>query len=369
VMSVRHLYVHVPFCSRRCTYCDFSIAVRRDVPVEEYLEALERELRLREFKAVLDTVYLGGGTPSRLGGAGIQRLMDLIRSCARVSDDAEVTIEANPEDVTAGNAQGWKHAGINRISLGSQSFSEEVLRWMHRVHDSARIPASVHVLRDAGFDNISLDLIFALPESLRRDWHDDLRRTLDLEPEHVSLYGLTFEPQTPLGRQRDRGEVMESPEERYAEEFLLAHETMTAAGLEHYEVSNFAKPGRRSRHNSSYWKRVAYEGLGPSAHAFDGRLRRWNIGPYAEWVDALSAGRAPLAGEELLAPQEVAAEEVYLGLRTVDGLKLRPEEVARVERWISQGWAILDGDVLRLTPDGWLRLDSLAADLTHSRSR
>src|SRR5690606_10558124 len=248
----RHLYVHVPFCARRCSYCDFSIAVRREVPVSEYVNALETELKLRAPASGwdLETLYMGGGTPSRLGGEGVAMLMDMLSAYVRLDDDAEVTLEANPDDVTPTASREWLEAGITRISLGVQSFDDRVLTWMHRTHDSESSVRAVATLRDAGLSALSLDLIFALPESLERDWNRDLSLALGLLPDHLSLYGLTVEPGTPLGRWVARGEAAEAPEESYARDFLAAHSAAEAHGLEHYEVSNFARAGRRARHNS-----------------------------------------------------------------------------------------------------------------------
>ena len=371
-MHPRHLYVHVPFCARRCSYCDFSIAVRRTTPVDEYLGALVTELTMR-FPAgeawVLDTVYLGGGTPSRLGGEGIARLLDLIRTRATIAPGAEVTIEANPDDVDAASASAWHRSGVNRISLGVQSFDPGVLQWMHRVHGPAAASSAVRIAREAGIGDLSLDLIFALPANLNRDWTRDLDLALELEPNHLSLYGLTVEHRTPVGRWRDRGEVEEAPEERYENEFLEAHERMTAAGLDHYEVSNFGRPGAQARHNSAYWSGSAYGGIGPAAHEYDGSARRWNVAPYAEWVRLLETGSDPIGGAERLTPENRVAEDVYLGLRTAAGLRLRPADVEKAEQWATAGWGSIEDGVLRLTPLGWLRLDALAADLTVIRSR
>ena len=368
----RHLYVHVPFCARRCSYCDFSIAVRRTTPVDEYLRALETELRLRVPSTrdwQLDTVYLGGGTPSRLGGDGIARLLDLIRRHATLAPDAEVTIEANPDDVDSSSVAAWRAAGVNRMSLGVQSFDPAVLQWMHRLHDPEAAVAAVRVARDAGLVDLSLDLIFALPASLSRDWSRDLDLALALEPTHLSLYGLTVEHRTPVARWRDRGDLEEAPEERYESEYLEAHARLTAAGLDHYEVSNFGRPGAYARHNSAYWSGVAYRGIGPAAHEYDEATRRWNVSPYAEWVRSLEAGEDPIGGEEVLTAENRAAEDVYLGLRTSHGLRLADDELHRAERWIQAGWGSVVNDTLRLSPLGWLRLDALAADLTVVRSR
>jgi oxygen-independent coproporphyrinogen-3 oxidase len=240
---------------------------------------------------------------------------------------------------------------------------------MHRTHDAAQTVRAAELLRAGGIADLSLDLIFALPSSVPRDWGADVARALALRPTHLSLYGLTVEPGTPLGRWAERGTVTEADEDRYAEEFLHAHQALTAAGFEHYEVSNFALPGHRARHNSAYWSGAPYLGLGPSAHGFDGHERRWNLSAYAAWVRTVESGVDPIEGSERLDPSMRDAESVYLGLRTLDGLPLAQGDVARTARWESEGWAVRVGDRLRLTAPGWLRLDSLAADLTVARSR
>jgi oxygen-independent coproporphyrinogen-3 oxidase len=371
----RHVYVHVPFCARRCSYCDFAIAVRRVVPAVEFVDALQAELGLRFRDAepwVVDTLYFGGGTPSRLGADGVSRMVDTLRERIVLAPDAEVTLEANPDDISAESLEAWRRAGVNRLSIGAQSFDDETLKWMHRTHDAAAIGQAVHAALDAGIDNFSLDLIFALPEKgapRSRSWERDVDAALALEPSHLSLYGLTIEPHTPLGRWQGRGDVAESPEERYESEFLHAHTALTAAGLEHYEVSNFGRPGKRSRHNSSYWSAAPYAGLGPSAHEFDGAFRRWNTPAYAEWLSRVVAGDDPIAESEQLTDENRNAERVYLGLRTLDGLVLTPAERKHVGPWLAAGWGhLVDENRFVPTPLGWLRLDALAADLTLVRS-
>lgn len=368
-----HLYLHVPFCARRCVYCDFAIAVRRQVPVDEYVSAVRRELDLR-FPAdeawPVETLYFGGGTPSRLGGEGVARLLESVRERVSLAPDAEVTLEANPEDVTVDAVRAWRAAGVNRLSLGAQSFADSVLQWMHRKHDAATIASAVDAARSGAIDDVSLDLIFALPNEVERSWPADVSAALALEPTHLSLYGLTTEPGTPLGRWRDRGLVSEAPDESYEREFLHAHDALGAAGFEHYEVSNFSQPGRRARHNSSYWQGSAYVGAGPGAHEYDGAERRWNVDGYVEWVRLLEACQDPKAGGELLDDENRAAERVYLGLRTSDGLRLTGAELVRVQTWVDAGWGVVTPDGrFALTAQGWLRLDSLAADLTLVRSR
>ena len=371
-MDAKHVYIHVPFCARRCSYCDFAIAVRRTVPVDEYLTALDREIQLRAGGAQtnpVSTIYLGGGTPSRLGADGVHRVLDLVRSRFPQSPGAEVTVEANPEDVSPDSASRWRDAGVTRVSLGIQSFNDDVLRWMHRTHDASQARQAAKTLTAAGFHDWSLDLIFALPPEVERSWPDDLRQAIDLGSSHISCYGLTVEPHTPLLRWRERGEVHEADEERYEAEFLEADRLLTGAGFDHYEVSNYGRPNRRAVHNSAYWRRVSYVGFGPSAHSFSGAARRWNAREYVTWRDLVIEGRDPVEGTEELDADAVAIEEAYLGLRTVEGLPINPKNASDFGLWRDRGWAVVGHTKGRLTPAGWLRLDSLVAALTDVRSR
>ncbi|MEK7401001.1 MAG: radical SAM family heme chaperone HemW [Gemmatimonadota bacterium] len=366
-----HLYIHVPFCARRCTYCDFSIAVRPSVPAGAFVDAVRSEWTLRHAPSTfaLQTLYFGGGTPSKLGGEGVARLLDMVRERATLAGDAEVTLEANPEDVTADAVRRWRDAGVNRLSIGVQSFDDRVLTWMHRTHDASGARQAVAVARDAGIDNISIDLIFALPASVGREWGRDLDAAQELRLPHLSVYGLTVEPRTPLGRWVARRETVEAPEENFESEFLVAHERLTASGLEHYEVSNYGAPQRHSRHNWAYWQRRPYGGLGPSAHEFDGATRRWNVEAFAAWESVAVRGDQTVAGSEQLDADQAHSERTYLGLRTSAGLTASPDVVAATSTWVESGWATAREGVLRLTPRGWLRLDALVADLTMLRSR
>ncbi len=395
-MNARHLYVHVPFCARRCTYCDFAIAVRARVPVGPYLEAIAREAARTGVPTGLRTIYLGGGTPSRLGGDGIARLVTLLGA---PRDLEEFTIEANPEDVTAVAARAWLAAGVTRLSLGAQSFNPRVLAWMHRTHDAPAIAAALRTARGAGFANVSLDLIFALPAHLRRDFADDLARAIALEPDHLSLYGLTVEPGTALARQLGRGEGRPAGDRQYEEEYLRAHEVLGGAGYRFYEVSNAARPGWEAVHNAAYWRLDPYLGLGPSAHSYDGAARWWNEPAYARWVRLLAEGRSPVAGRELLDERQRRLERLYLGLRTAEGIEVDEPMgnaqwatgggalAGKAEGWVRAGWATLTpipmpappssrgpalpiahrplpiARRLALTPLGWLRLDELVASI------
>ena len=396
---MRHLYLHVPFCQRRCSYCDFSIAVRKRIPAREYVDAVLGELELvgesspgwvkpgamprgsgmadpssstqvRESKDGLETLYLGGGTPSLLPPEAISALLPSLLDAFRVTssrDALEVTLEANPEDVTPQHARAWRNAGVNRVSLGAQSFDDRVLKWMHRSHDATRIGDAVRTLRAAGFDNISLDLIFALPAELERDWARDVDLACSLVPAHLSLYGLTVEERTPLARWISRGATSAADDERYADEYLFAHVRLAAYGYHFYEVSNAARDGRRSRHNSAYWSGRAYLGLGPAAHSFDGRVRRWNLAAWETYRRAVSAGLPAVEAEEVLTDEQRELESLYLALRTDAGLPLaalgRPLPPCAA-RWVERGWAEIREQRLVCSPDGWLRLDALVRDLT-----
>ena len=352
-----HLYVHVPFCQRRCSYCDFSIAVRKQIPAREYVDVILKEAEGLEL-GELETLYLGGGTPSLLPLGALQTLLNELVDPALPARGIEVTLEANPEDVTLENATAWRAAGINRVSLGAQSFDDNVLQWMHRSHDAARIDGAVQALRAAGIDNISLDLIFALPDELQRDWERDLDAALRLRPSHLSLYGLTVEPRTPLDRWISRGAIHAPDEDRYADEYLAAHRRLTADGYEFYEVSNASLPGHRSRHNCAYWSGKPYVGLGPAAHSFDGRTRRWNLRAWEAYRRAIEEGRSAVESEERLTDEQRELEAIYLGLRTVEGI-----DAAALRRpsppFAALGWVVERDGKVKCTPEGWLRLDSL----------
>ncbi|CAN5767750.1 radical SAM family heme chaperone HemW [soil metagenome] len=368
----RSLYVHVPFCVRRCSYCDFAVQAVRDPPVDAWLDAVGGEIALLAAERgwseplILDTLYVGGGTPSLLGVGAMAALAERLQPHARWDPAAvEWTCEANPESFTPDLARDWRAAGVNRISLGVQTFHEPSLRWMGRLHGPDGPARAMDAAREAGFESVSVDLIFALPHRLGRHWATDLDRALALAPEHVSLYGLTAEPGTPLGRWVEEGREHLADDDRYADEYLLAHERLRAAGFHHYEVSNFALPGHASRHNSVYWTGAPYAALGPGAHAFYPPLRRWNMRSWDAYIEAVAAARLPVEGEESVGPEEVALERVWLRLRTEGGYPLGESTAAQCEtaaEWVRFGWARTDDDRLRLTAEGWLLLDRLALE-------
>lgn len=374
-MWPRHLYIHVPFCARRCSYCDFAVDAVRTPPVEAWLDAIEAELRHTiEAEAWPGrpepaTVYIGGGTPSLLGVGAMASLRERLERHVGGLGAARWTAEANPENFDMRLARDWREAGVDRVSLGVQTFHEPALRWMGRLHGAEGAVRAVDAARTAGIDDVSIDLIFGLPDRLGRSWADDLERGLGVGPDHVSLYGLTAEPSTPLGRWVREGRERLADDDRYGEEYLLAAERMTAAGMRHYEVSNFARPGRESRHNRAYWNGAAYLGLGPGAHSFLPPVRRWNVRSWASYRAALEDGRMPVEAEERVEAEDARLERIWLSLRTDEGLALEsagPRTTALVDRWREEGWAQLDNGTVRLTARGWLLLDRLAVELDAS---
>jgi putative oxygen-independent coproporphyrinogen III oxidase len=369
-----HIYVHAPFCARRCSYCDFAVTVDRSPDARPWLDAVRAEFaghaqrhdwaRLR-----LKTLYVGGGTPSLLGRGAMAGLVAALRERAETDETLEWTAEANPEHFTAELAGDWLAAGVNRLSLGAQTFDPGVLRWMGRLHGSEGPGQAVAAARSAGLGNISIDLIFGVPARLGRNWADDLDRAIDLDCEHISLYGLTAEKEAPLGRWVAEGRETLADEEAYAEEYLLAAERLGAAGYTHYEVSNFARPGYESRHNRAYWTGAAYLGLGPGAHSYLPPRRFWNVRDWAEYrtriLEGAAAGDEPgaIEGSEQVGEDTSSLERAWLGLRTTDGARLETAGQQRMaDSWVARGWAIGVEGRVRLTANGWLLLDRLAVE-------
>jgi oxygen-independent coproporphyrinogen III oxidase len=369
---IQHLYVHVPFCLRRCSYCDFAVQAVAHAPVEDWIAAICGELDLvgtdQQWRGPLElrTLYIGGGTPSLIGGAGMAAFAAQLRDRVQLTPDCEWTVEANPETFTDDVANEWARTGVNRISMGAQTFNEDVLRWMGRMHGADGPARAVAAARSAGIDNYSIDLIFALPSRFNRDWRRDLEGVLALDPTHISLYGLTAEAGTPLGRWVAEGRESLANEDEYAEQYLLAAEMLRAAGFAHYEVSNFAKPGFESRHNQAYWNGSAYVGVGPGAHSFLPPERRWNTRDWAAYRERVARGELAIDGRETIEGGTAGLEDAWLGLRTRSGVvreRLSRAQAALTESWAVRGWGENDGGTFRLTPEGWLLLDRLSVEI------
>ena len=373
---IRHLYVHVPFCLRRCSYCDFAVQAVSHAPIADWTDAIVGEYDLVAAEQnwtvhpELRTLYIGGGTPSLIGGAGLREFGARLRERVVLAPDCEFTVEANPETFTDDVAREWVRAGVNRISLGAQTFDDEALRWMGRVHGPDGIGRAVAAARQAGLENFSIDLIFALPARLRRDWRRDLDAALALEPAHVSLYGLTAEAGTPLGRWVAAGREALPGEDEYAEQYLLAARLLTDAGFVHYEVSNFARAGRESKHNQAYWNGSAYLGLGPGAHSLLPPARRWNVRDWNAYQERVRQRQLPLDGGEVIDAGVAALEDAWLGLRTRSGVplsRLSDRQAQLTQLWARQGWGMTQDDMFRLTAEGWLLLDRLSVEMESLR--
>lgn len=315
------IYIHIPFCKQRCRYCAFYSTTLHALH-GSYTAALCREIEQRKEYAggePFETIYLGGGTPSLLTE---EHLADILKSIHRnysIAPAAEITIECNPDDLTPAYAAMLARLGFNRISMGVQSFCNEQLRRLGRRHTADGAREAVHNARAAGFRNISIDLMFALPGSTPAQWAADLRSAIELRPEHISAYNLTYEENTPLYRALQKGDIAELSEEENLTQFNMLIEQMKAAGYRHYEISNFARPGYESRHNSSYWHDIPYIGCGAGAHSYDGTSRGWNIADVQLYIKGIKDG-TPVFEVEQLSNEEHYNDAVLTRLRTADGL-------------------------------------------------
>jgi oxygen-independent coproporphyrinogen-3 oxidase len=324
IQAFRHLYVHIPFCKHKCGYCDFNAYAGMDRLMPDYIDALEKELVFaRESYPFqqLETVYLGGGTPSLLPSELMARLLEFIRATFDLAPDAEVTLEANPASTDEARIYAWMNGGVNRLSLGVQGFDPRALAVLERKTDGAQATRAFRLAREMGMSNISVDLIYAVPFQSRETWLDTLRRAVDLRPDHISTYCLSFEEGTLLFRRRAEGRVPEVETDLQWDQIDSACEVLEAAGYARYEVSNWAHPGFESRHNRAYWRCRPVYGAGAGAHSYatDGASawRWWNVARPREYMASVPSPRAD--GEEL-APRKAAAEALMLGLRTAEGL-------------------------------------------------
>ena len=322
------LYIHFPFCVKKCAYCDFVSASGSGIQPEVYGAGVVREMELRadllDDRVSAETLYLGGGTPSLLPPEIVARFVTTARERYALRPEAEVTLEANPGTVTAKTLAGYREAGVNRLSLGVQSFDDRMLGLLGRVHSVTEARDAFVEARAAGFDNISLDLMHSLPEQTSSEWEEALAQAVELRPDHISAYGLTVEEGTPLYRLQEKGRLSLPDDEEGALMYRMTAKILVAAGYEQYEISNFALPGCRSRHNQVYWRREPYLGFGAAAHSFlcaPTFGRRWrNPNEPEEYLQSLSKGQLPEEEVSVLTQREAMAETFFLGLRTTDGV-------------------------------------------------
>ena len=367
------IYIHVPFCQKRCIYCDFYSTTYGPEWKRFYVSALKREMLMR--RAEIDSsrvpsLYIGGGTPSQLPSALLLEVFRSITETFTFANDAEITIEVNPDDVTTDLIAALRQTSVNRISMGVQTFSDDLLRFLNRRHTSAQALRAVLLFREAGYDNISLDLIYGLPGQSFENWTNDVRQLLSLDVPHLSAYALSYEEGTPLYNMLQDGKLSEAPEDLSWRMYEYLLDEVAAAGMEHYEISNFAKPGMHARHNSSYWNGSPYLGLGPGAHSYDGiNIRRSNDTSLKDYVQA--TGDVPHQ-TEILNSNELYDELVMTRLRTASGLPLAiltPEQksycLRMSEPHINAGNLLREGDVLRLSRKGIFISNSIISDLMY----
>ncbi len=376
------IYIHIPFCKQACNYCNFHFSTSQR-NVEELVNCLEKEILIRasshhkdigiiEKDEPIQTIYFGGGTPSLLPASAIERLLNVINQNYNVPSDAEITLEANPDDLDKHKLQDLKSAGINRLSIGVQSFDEKDLVWMNRAHNATQASQCIEWAQSAGFTNLSIDLIFGLPEMDDNRWLKNIIAAINTQVAHMACYALTVEPKTPLQKLIRLNKKEPVNNERQAAQFSILMQTMSAAGYEHYEISNFAKPGYRSKHNSSYWQGKKYIGIGPSAHSYNGDQRMWNVANNAAYIRSIQVGSIPFE-EETLTIQQKLNEEILTSIRTSEGIDIkkitalynleRAQQVMQNLQGVNSGHYTLKDDHIILTDAGKLFGDAISVQL------
>lgn len=371
IMSNFGLYIHVPFCASRCVYCGFYSTTHSQL-MRCYVDAVCAEMRLRSgyLKGTLRTVYLGGGTPSQLPAELLQLLFSNIEDVYG-RPQGEVTIECNPDDVTEAYARQLALLPVNRVSMGVQTFSNSRLRFLHRRHTAQEARHAVKILREAGIGNISIDLMFGFPGETMAEWESDINEALALNVEHISAYSLMYEEGTPLYKMLNDGRVNEIDEQLSNDMYDRLCDLLTEGGYEHYEISNFAKPGFRSRHNSSYWHQIPYIGLGAAAHSFDIRSRQWNVANVDDYIKSIGKGIVPMEREQL-SDSTRYDDLITTALRTSDGIDVdavtepyRSYMLRMAARYISRGLLTLSAGRLSFTRNGIKVSDMVMADMMY----
>jgi len=364
------IYIHIPFCKQACPYCNFhfSTSLKRK---NELIAALLKETELRKDYLPgegIGTIYFGGGTPSLLTVSDCRLQIEKIRNLFPVANDAEITLEANPDDITDEKLNGWKEAGINRLSIGIQSFFDEDLQWMNRAHNAEQAINNL-LLAMKHFKNLTIDLIYGYPLLTDEKWKQNIEKALSFKIPHISCYALTAEPATLLQKKILLKKEKEPDPEKQANQFLFLIDQLHAVGYEHYEISSFSLPGFRSRHNSAYWQGIKYLGLGPSAHSYDGDSRQWNVSNNNIYIESLKANKL-LFEKEILTPKQKINEYIMTSLRTINGIELnrldretRELICSKIKKYTERGLVNRTTDNISLTREGKLMADGIASDL------
>lgn len=369
------IYIHIPFCKQACHYCNFHFSTSLKLQ-NDFLDALLKEIALRKDyieREKVETLYFGGGTPSLLTGEQLARIMQAVFESFNISPAAEITFEANPDDINESRLITWKQNGITRLSVGIQSFFKEDLAWMNRAHNEIQALECIRLARDEGYDNISIDLIYGTPTLSDERWMHNMQTAFSLNVPHLSCYALTVEPGTALDAMTRMKKVLPVNNEDQARQFLLMTDFFASNGYEHYEISNFSLPGMRSRHNSSYWSGAKYIGLGPSAHSFNGTSRQWNVANNPLYIKSLENNQVPFE-QEVLTESQRFNEYIMTSLRTIEGtdIELAKQKFGKAStddlvksstKFIEKGWMMNVSDRLVLTKEGKLFADGIAAEL------
>ena len=376
------IYIHIPFCLQKCNYCNFYSEIGPREKYTNYLEALKIEInkyQTDEFwaNAVFNTIYLGGGTPSILSIQQIEKLLSGLNNGFHFVDSPEITLEVNPETVDYEKLIHLKEAGINRLNIGIQSFHEAELKLLNRIHSAQQGLKIIKDAQKAGFENLGIDLIFGIPGQTLKMWQTNLKHAISLEIQHLSTYGLTYEPGTPLSRLAEEGKIALCPETLERDMYWETIDYLSAAGFEHYEISNFARPGFRSQHNQIYWRDEPYLGLGASAHSFQPSQRWWNVNSLAIYQKKLLQGEPPVQSRETLTEEQQILEFIMLGLRRKEGIDLSGFEQKFAINFLSHfenvleklnfyqnnsnanKWLVLENGYLRLTRAGFMIYDEI----------
>ena len=362
---LRHLYLHIPFCHRVCPYCSFYKHQHGSTDLAAFVEAMLAEARMKADQIVPHTVYFGGGTPTALSETHLTRLLAGLREIIDFSEVTEYTMEANPRTVTASKADMMRAMGVNRISVGIQAWDAETLKTLGRDHAASEAEETYHILRAAGFPSLNVDLMFSIPGQSAEAWRHTLEHTLSLQPDHISAYNLNYEEDTEFFQRLRRGQYREN-EDRDADFFYTAMDLLEGAGFEHYEISNYARPGKRSRHNESYWLGEEYAGLGPSAYSTVAGNRWQNIADTTRYIEMLNAGQSAAQPGEALTPDQRRTERFGLELRTKRGLPvslIQPDSQKMVETLQREGLLNIVDSYIRLTREGKPLVDSVAVAL------
>jgi len=375
------IYIHIPFCRKACHYCNFHFSTSLQYK-NEFVTALLKEIDLRTAylqEEPIETIYFGGGTPSLLEEIELNSIMNHIYRQFNISDNAEITFEANPDDITREKLIIWRRSRINRLSIGVQSFFDDDLKWMNRAHSAQQSTQSILMAQEQGLANLNIDLIYGGPTLNDEKWEANFQRAVTLNIPHLSCYALTVEPKTALEKMIAQHKIENVDSEKQASQFLLLADWATAADYEQYEISNFAKPGMRSKHNSAYWQGKKYLGLGPSAHSFNGNSRQWNVANNSLYIQSIQKEVLPVEIETLTLIQQMN-EYIMTSLRTKEGMDLEfitkrfgPKPVARIvqqaKKYLDDGKISTAGNRIQLTRTGKLFADGIASDLFEEESK